>query len=396
MARRRAGGADDEGTDPEEVSVKEHGDIQELSWVSDKEIRTVDDALAYGKVDTSVWYVDRFECAGWNTSMKLSAGQDERGRWGKDRPVKKQQWRIKVWLKRILPNPFAIAHEALYERIKKAAPRYPRLAARRLCERSHLLEVDLFDAHFGKLAWAAETGQDYDLKIAEKLYKHAVEDIVSRAKGFRIDRIVLPVGSDFFHVDGLESSTTRGTRVDSDGRYAKIIEVGEMAVVEAVEFLSALAPVQVLWIPGNHDRVASYHLSRFVSAWFRNCKRVTVDCSPKTRKYVRFGVNLIGYAHGDTAKMNALPMLMPLEERKQWGETTVNEWRTGHTHKAKQLSTVSVDTCNGVIVRALRCLSATDAWHYDQGYVGGSRAAEGFVMGHDDGFVAHLGANIRE
>lgn len=363
----------------------------EVEFTSDKPVVTEADAIAYGQIDTAIWYVDRMEVNAWQVAMKASRGH---GR--PDAPVKKQLWRVKLYLKRIQPKPFQAAHEALFERIKAHAPRYPILAPPVIRQGSHLLEVDLYDVHFGKLAWAVETGQNYDLSIAERVYRNAVEDLVARSHGYRIDQIVLPIGSDFFHVDGPAGATSSGTRVDSDSRYAKIIEAGEMAVVRAVEYLAAIAPVKVIQIPGNHDRVSSFHLGRFIHAWFHNSNRVEVDYAPRPRKYLRFGKNLIGYTHGDGPKGISLVTIMATEMPSDWSETICREWRIGHVHKSKQIDTVSVDTHNGVSIRTLRSLSAVDAWHFEQGFVGGTRAADGFLLSVDDGCVANYSANARE
>lgn len=261
-----------------------------------------------------------------------------------------------------------------------------------------MLEIGIFDAHFGKLAWAPESESNYDLKIAEKVFRHAVEDLVASATGTfdNIEQIVFPVGNDFLHVDNMESATTAGTRVDSDGRYAKIIEVAAMAVVNAIDYLVPYAPVHVIHVVGNHDSVSSYNLCREIAAWYRNAKTVTVDISPKSRKYYRYGTTLLGFTHGNLEPHAQLPAIMATEVPDLWSQTTHHEFHVGHTHSKKARQWLSVNENNGTVVRTLPSLSGTDAWHHRMGFVGSQRAAEAYLWNKAKGYSGHFSAGVRE
>ncbi len=73
---------------------------------------------------------------------------------------------------------------------------------------------------------------------------------------------------------------------------------------------------------------------------------------------------------------------------------TCAEWRKGHVHKSKVEMTVPVDTHDGVTIRTMRALSATDAWHYRKGF-GGPRSAECYLMSKDTGYRGHFTADVR-
>lgn len=386
-------GGKDAAAEPPATKTVEAGDQSVVEFASERQIITREDAERHAKVDLSVWYTDRWECTSWQVGMKLRTFSDK-GNVVAETPVKEGLWRVKLYLKRILPQPFLDASKALFERMASHAPKYPR-APRQAQRHRYLIEIDLFDAHFGKLAWEPESGQNYDLKIAERVYQNAIEDLLEICSGFPAARFVLPIGNDFYHVDTMRSTTTAGTYVDADGRYAKIIAAGEAAVILAVDTLLAVAPVDVLWVPGNHDRVASYHLSRTLAAWYRNARDVTVDCSPKTRKYLRWGTNLIGYTHGCNEKRRDLPTIMAVERKEDWAQTTSREWRVGHEHRSRKTDTTSIDTHQGVSVRTLQSLAGTDSWHYEMGYVGTRNAAEAYIMGFDQGYVGHFNVQAR-
>lgn len=377
------------------LSDEEAGDTRTQEFVSDQRIRTLEDAIAFAEVDLSVWRVKRWSCGAWQQGMKLTT-RDDKGRVLTEKPHKQTLWRVKVELERILPKPWHDATEALIERIAQHAPHYPKLGPVPPIETPHCWEIDLVDMHFGKLAWAAETGQNYDLRIAESVYRNAVLDLIRRAQGFPPEEIVMLIGNDFFQVDNKQSATTKGTRVDSDGRYAKIIDCGTAAKIWAVELLAPIAPVKLYWVPGNHDDQTSYHLAREIKAWFRHSDRVTVDCSPNPRKYHSYGDNLIGFTHGDKEKERSLPATMLTEAAHLIRPGQRREWHIGHHHRVRTCETVAVNEEDGVTVRRLASLTATDAWHNEMGYIGNRRAAEVFVWGRDAGLAGHFYVNARE
>ena len=365
-----------------EVKSSDSDNSRELLSVA-HDVTTVEDALKKGQVDTDIWEVERFLVNSWECVG------NEIGR----QPL----WQVKVWLRRKAPKCYTDALEALCKRIEKHAPKYPKCAPKR-CKDAHLLEVCCFDAHFGKLAWAPETGQNYDLRLSESIFRHAVEDLVSKALGSfdSIDRVLFPVGNDFLHIDNMESATTKGTRVDSDGRYAKIIEAGTMALVNAIDYLLTVAPVDVVLVSGNHDRLASYHVCRELKAHYRHAKQINVDVSPSTRKYYEYGVNLLGFAHGDKEPLAKLPHVMATERPEQWARTKHREWHLGHFHSRRCRDWMSVDEHNGTVVRILPSLSGTDAWHHEHLYVGSTRAAEAYLWSKDRGYSGHFSASARE
>jgi hypothetical protein len=274
----------------------------------------------------------------------------------------------------------------------------PRIRRPRTPSSGCLLVLGLYDHHFGCYAWGRETGADYDLQTAHRLYLEAVTELLEKAKPHGVARICLPVGQDFFHLNDPSNATPQNRNaLDVDSRYAKVMEVGEAAFVCAVELCAAVAPVVVPWVPGNHDPEASYALARITRAWFRQTKHVEVDAEPAIRKRIRHGINLIGIAHGDQPKQTAKwPLLMAQEWPKDWAATQYREWLLGHLHTRGETHFLPLESHGGVIVRRLPNLSAPDAWHYSMGYIGNRRAADGYLYHEADGYVGSVVANVRE
>lgn len=350
-------------------------------------VKTVDDALRKAEIDLTVWEVDRSLVNSWQVAMLPPDGK----------PITRDLWQVKVWVKRRVPKRQENLAAALAKRIATHAPRYPKPAASRFARAERCtLEIPLFDAHFGKLAWARETGSNYDLKLAEEVYRNAVADLIDRTAGYRIDKIIFPVGSDFFHVNNAQNTTRNNTPQDVDGRWAKVYEAGCVAVVKAIEHCLTVAPVEGIWVGGNHDMETSWYLAHYLQAWFRNAAHVTIDAEPLTRKYREIGPTLLGFAHGNEEAHRDLPGLMASEAPEAWGRTRHRELHTGHFHKIKETHYVSADSFGPLVVRTLPSLSGTDLWHYRKGYTGSARAAEAYLWGHSDGYIGHFSARARE
>ena len=373
--------------DPREFTTKQSQDSIEVLSISDR-IQTAEQAFAEGGFDPAIWYYDQAEVTSYECAMKLKNADKSQ------RPVIIKLWRIKLRLRRRVAPYVEKSSEALIARMDAHSPKFPRFPRLARVRDPHLLEVSIFDTHFGKLAWQAETGNNYDLKIAQNIYREAVEDLLAKASGFPIERILFPIGNDFFHIDNLESKTTAGTPQDVDGRYWKIYDTGVQACIDAVEYLMQVAPVDVLWVPGNHDAVASGHLARSLNTFFRKTPRVSVDAEPLERKYYPYGPMVLGFTHGNEEKPSDLVPIMQNEARALLATRSL-EIHRGHRHKAKEVVHTNADTfAGGVRVRDLPSLSGTDKWHYKHGYFG-PRAAEAYVWSKETGFSALLSANVR-
>lgn len=389
---------------PAKRIFSEDGDNAVLQLHTDKPIKTLEDAIRVAEVDTTVWYVDRWEVSDWTVPMKVEQGQrtaDIGGNptlaWNAAKPIQIQQYRVKVYLKRILSRSIQDSLKEVFASLREAAPKWPKLASASKSKSDTFMALfGLFDVHFGKLAWSGETGNHYDLKIAEQVFRNAVDDLIAESRHRHISKILFPIGNDLLHCDNRHNTTTRGTPQDVDGRFSKVMAVAIRAVIWAVEAMAAVAPVQVELVPGNHDRTMSECLCHTIDARFHHTDRVTVGLEPKTRKYVVFGTNLIGLTHGDLVKPAELPGVMPSDVPREWAQTTTHEWITGHGHRSMKWTTKDTDTMRGTVVRQLRALTRTDLYHFDHAFCGQSPAAEIYYYGHDRGYAGHAIVPTRE
>jgi len=367
------------------------GGMVGMMTMRSKTIRDLDAALESAKVDMETWEVERYIINKWDVVANSTSRQV--GSIQIHDLTATELWQVKVWLKRKQHPLIEVALELLEKRIAAHAPKYPTRIKKPTG--THMLEISLFDVHFGKLAWHRETGHDYDLKIAERIYSDAVNQLLAMSSCVSVEKILMPVGQDFFHINSADFLTPKANNpLDTDGRLAKVFEAGYMAVIGAIDKCLAIAPVEVIWVPGNHDPETSLYLCHVLKAWYKKCKDVFVDIRPTSRKYKRYGTCLIGFTHGNEEAQNDLPLIMATEAAEDWAVVRHKEWHIGHIHKRKEMKFLAGDTYNGVTVRTLPSLSGTDAWHYKKGYVKGARAAEAYLWDYDFGYAGHFSANM--
>jgi hypothetical protein len=231
------------------------------------------------------------------------------------------------------------------------------------------LELMLPDIHLGRLAFNDQTeAGDYNMDITERLLRAAIFDLVNQA-GDNILKIVIPIGNDYFNVDNMHGTTTKGTKQDEEAPYFKSFTRGWRILAEIIETLSHRFIVEVLVIPGNHDHERSYYLGEVLAAWFRGNEAILVDNAPTTRKYRLHGCTLVGYSHGDKEPPKDLPMLMAQQQPALWARSLFREWHQGHFHHTQN------NEIQGVLIRRFPSIAAPCAWSAGKGYVMATRQA---------------------
>ena len=228
---------------------------------------------------------------------------------------------------------------------------------------SNLLAVyPIGDHHHGMYADGAETGSNYDCRIASHSLETAVDYLATLAPPAET-ALLINLG-DYFHAnDSTNETPGHGNRLDVDTRYGQVMYSGAMALVRCVLRLLEKHQRVVVWnMRGNHDPDAAMSLAMAMCFYFHNEPRVEVDMGSSLYKYLRFGNNLIGSHHGHGAKGGDLPLLMAADRREDWGQTEHRVWHCGHIHHktAKEYP--------GVVVETHRTLAGSDAWHAGKGY----------------------------
>lgn len=264
----------------------------------------------------------------------------------------------------------------------------PRVCKHEEVNSGRLLEVNIADLHLGKLAWVGETGDSYDYKIARERFFQVVDAEVARAKAGQYEKILFVWCNDFFNSDGIASQTTGGTPQDTDLRWQKLFAVGCDMLVTAVEALAEHAPVETFYIASNHARQAEYYALKYLSAWFRKDERVTINVDASPRKYLRWGIVLLGFTHASYEGKARLKSLMSIEAAQAWALTSWREMHVAHIHSER------VEEDAGVIVRHSPTVTSADAWHTSSGYVGAVKRSYSYEWDKQSGLVAMYSVSI--
>lgn len=346
-------------------------------------IVTVDNLLEIYNLSLEDWDIEKQIVNTWEVGAKGPDGAI----------VTTPLFQVKIWLtpkKSVILNQI---REEFLEDIKKLSPKVEKINYKTKVDRTpSLLELNIFDLHLGKIAWSEETNHNYNLEIASDIFNQCIDEFIQETSNKNIERIVFPIGNDFFNSDRAHpfNSTTKGTPQEEDARWQKTFRLGRQLLVDAINKLTQIAPVDVIMVPGNHDYERNFYLGDSLEGWFYNNSNVTVDNSANPRKYYKYGQVLIGFTHGNEEKVIDLPLIMANEKPTDWALSTFREFHLGHEHRKKEIKFKSTEEYQGVIIRYFNSLSATDSWHHKRGYIGAKRSAEALIWDGTKGLKNNL------
>ena len=279
---------------------------------------------------------------------------------------------------------------ALLDDLRGRSPKVPRLkrGRGRPGKDVAMLEVSVFDLHLGMVAHRGAADGDYDMDKAEQLFLWAIEELLRAAAGYEIEKIVFPMGNDYMHVDGQNHATTRGTPQPETAFYHTIFERGIRLLIAGIDRLKEVAPVEVLVIPGNHDETSAIHMGYVIDAYYHHDRNVTVNTGPDPYKFVEYGVNLIGFEHGNGHKQVRMAALMAQECPEAWARTVYREWHCGDQHRKGAFEE------QGVSIEFLPSLVLANYWHRQKTFNNQKRGAMAFVWSKRRGPVARYQVNL--
>ena len=221
------------------------------------------------------------------------------------------------------------ACDAFTEEIPRAEPNN----AVPLCNDDLMVMYPIADHHMGMLAHHHETGDNYNISIAEKLMDEYFDYAISVAPNASKGLLVLL--GDFFHFDGLTPITPeRGNVLDADTRYSKLVYVGIRSVRKAInKLLYKHKTIEIQIVTGNHDPSSMIFLRAALAAVYENEPRIYVDVSPRYLHAVRFGHVLIGICHGDKMRKPDVRLsCLARDFKRDFGECDFVYSISGHLH----------------------------------------------------------------
>lgn len=233
--------------------------------------------------------------------------------------------------------------------------------------------VPIFDIHVGKLAF-----RDKYLNIDEFIEDctDSFDRLYNKLKKFNIEELIIPVGSDFFHVDNMHQSTTKGT-LQNNNMGINTIDMFLSGMELSYRMNDTLVGMDVdkikfMTISGNHDYLLSISLGEILKQRYGQMDNVEVEVDKWIRRYYKYGNSLIGLTHGDElpmSKNNKRSMMLNkfmLKEARDYGirisDIDNYYYFSGHQHK------FDISDGEGVMDIVVPSLAKADFWHHQQGY----------------------------
>ncbi len=222
------------------------------------------------------------------------------------------------------------------------------------------------DFHLGMYAWAAETGDDWDLEIATREFVGSIQEMVEGSPDSGTG--ILNIQGDFLHWDGLDAVTPTSKHVvDSDTRFGKLVEMSLDVIMAAISLLLVKHDkVKVIICEGNHDLVGSLWIRKAIKKIYIKNPRIEIDDTEFPFYAHLHGGIMLAFHHGHKVKNKSLPALFASEPRfrKMWGLANYCYIHTGHYHQTEQ----DMAEAGGAIVERHPTLASRDAYAARGGY----------------------------
>lgn len=251
--------------------------------------------------------------------------------------------------------------------LKEDLPKYP-------CVTSGHLENDLMnlyvitDYHLGMKSWAAETGTDWDLEIAENVLINWFKTAINQAP-YAETGVFAQLG-DFLHWDGMDAVTPQHRNLlDADTRFQKLIRVAIRVIRRIITALLELHKhVHIVWCDANHDPASSAWIREWLKSVYENEPRLTVDDSAATYYCHKHGDTVNFFHHGHKSKINEVDRVFTGLFPVEYGLARHRYAHIGHYHQAELRESPLMT------VERHRTLAAPDAYAAKAGYLSGRDA----------------------
>ena len=233
-------------------------------------------------------------------------------------------------------------------------------------ETNGMLEIPLFDAHFGNNTYEE--------------YKEHQGQIANYIKSQGWEQTLFIIGQDLFHNDDFKGHTSNGTPIEKEDM--------EQAFDDAHKFYQPLIElalehstnVDIIYSRGNHDETMGW---AFVKSLEIKYPQVTFCTKQAEHKAFIYKDVFLGYTHGD--KINDKKIVRNFESlfRLEMAQANRRILKKGHIHTLKSFDD------NGTQVITLGTANQSDGWHTDNGFVGNHKAFEIFIY-NNNSMKAHI------
>lgn len=334
----------------------------EIKGLAFTEPKSPEEIIRILKIDTTKWKLSSY----WNKQHK-------------------NYWLISAMVTQKQNEPVDVFKQVLDGFNPKYIPVTQEIFINNTFETDAVAILSIQDLHFGK---EGNKGVNED-------FQKAVTSLVLRAyHGHHLHKIIYVIGGDLLNMDTFQGQTTKGTPVDNEQRAHQAYTEAFDSLYWSISFLNQFCEdLRVIYLPGNHDRLSSYHLAHALSKCFVKHDNIHFDVEYAERKVVVYGNNFFAFEHGDVSSKNT-PLVYATEFSQDWGKTLYRTCYTGHWHRKKTMEYVTEDEQHGFAIKQLPSLSKTDYWHYHNKFTGAKRQAVMEIHDAKTGKIAEFTHNV--
>lgn len=223
--------------------------------------------------------------------------------------------------------------------------------------------INIGDGHFGMLAHEAETGENFDLKIAERELCAAISLLIDETGEH--DRLVIQDCGDMTHYENMTATTEQsGHMLDHDGRFPKMIRVYSRVMRFIIDkALEKANTVDIIINQGNHSRTNDMWMAELLRVAYAHTDRVNILNNDSVFIGYRMGRTFVMCHHSDKCKPAKLANVMATDFAQDWGETEYRYIDIGHIHHNMVLKEHP-----GVSIESFNQLAAKDKYAHDGGW----------------------------
>jgi hypothetical protein len=328
-----------------------------------EQIRTLDELVEKCNIDTKIWNVDRYIQNIWGSP-------------------KDPCWQVKAWLsKKSAADNFQKNFIEFLKTYKptvyqQTPPTFP----------SHLpkgcLVINKQDQHLNKYDILGDNSIG---KRFNAIYNKTKVILEQSIRSNSLEKVFYVIGSDQFNAEWT-GNTTKGTKQENLTTYHQTFESicnHELNMINLL--LNYSKDVEILYVSGNHDEYAGWHLINWLKAYYNTSHKLKFDTSPRYRKYARYGKNALMFNHGDAIKPPKLANIFPIEFKGEWSSCDNYYIFTGDKHHE-----ITMDF-HGITFFQLPALSkAKSFWDDKQGHTCTKAELVAFLIDETDGVTGIL------
>ena len=313
-----------------------------LSISSTTEPKSAEEIIELLKIDTTQWKLSQY----WNKQMS-------------------DHWRVSALVSKIKKGPEDLLKDLL-ENWKPKTFKIPKIKLNKLDKDVVCGVMSLQDIHFGK-----EGNETID-----KDFEDTIKNLIKRAiPTHHIEKLYFVLGGDLINMDTFSGTTTSGTPLDNCMNATEAYQQAFDAMHWAINYIKAFCEkLVVVYIPGNHDRLSSYHLAHALSKSIKS-DEIEWDVKYDERKVHVYHNNFNAFEHGDKHSKNT-PLVYASEYPIEWGKTINRTLFKGHIHTDRKTEYMTSNETAGFIEKSLPSLGKTDYYHYSNKYTCNRRSGK--------------------